>query len=244
VGGTNRAQGVVIQGSLGQCAPLPFSPTLLGRGVRVPPSSYTKRPQGRRRTHNCKELGALLSSSMHPLSLSLALPLVWLPEGLRKSEDYSTAAHHHAEGIQHLIQIDLLPQYQLDRRSRKKSSFIVCVQVLRGAALCGTKSLHWCSRNIRIYTTLRLATSASSSNLVRERNPAFGLRGYVTKSQLIIIALLIHRSWEFGFHAARIFLFLASIPNTWATHCQCAWLTTETWLPKAEAIVTIARGHD
>jgi hypothetical protein len=160
--------------------PLPFIPTLLGGGVRVPPFFLYK--EAPREEADTQLQGALLSSSMRPLSISLALPLVWIPEGLRKSKDYSTTAHRHAEGIQHLIQIDLLPQSQLDQRSQKKSSFTVYVWVLRGAALCGTKSFHRCSRNIRIYTTLRSATSASSSKLVRERNPVFGLQGYVTKS--------------------------------------------------------------
>jgi hypothetical protein len=51
------------------------------------------------------------------------------------------------------------------------------------------------SRCIKIYMTLRSATSASSSTLGREHNPAFGLQGYVTESKLIVTTLLIDRSW-------------------------------------------------
>jgi hypothetical protein len=39
---------------------------------------------------------------------------MWLPEGLRRSEDYSTAACRRAAGIPDLIQTDLLPQSRLD----------------------------------------------------------------------------------------------------------------------------------
>jgi hypothetical protein len=54
---------------------------------------------------------------------------------------------------------------------------------------------------------------ASSSTLVRERNPVFVLQGYVTESQVIITTLLIDISWAFGFCVARSFLFSALIPN-------------------------------
>jgi hypothetical protein len=40
---------------------------------------------------------------------------------------------------------------------------------------------------------------ASSSTLVRERNPVFLLQGYVTESQFIITTLLMDISWAFGF---------------------------------------------
>jgi hypothetical protein len=56
-----------------------------------------------------------------------SLPLVWLPEGLRRSEDYVTATHHRVVRILDLIQTDLLLQSRLDRRSQKKSSPTVCV---------------------------------------------------------------------------------------------------------------------
>jgi hypothetical protein len=42
---------------------------------------------------------------------------MWLPEGLHRSQDYSTAACCHAEGILDLIQIDLLPQSWPGQRS-------------------------------------------------------------------------------------------------------------------------------
>jgi hypothetical protein len=54
---------------------------------------------------------------------------------------------------------------------RRSSSFTICVRVQWGSDTCGTKSLHWCCRNIEFYTTLRSALSASSSMLVRDRNP-------------------------------------------------------------------------
>jgi hypothetical protein len=54
---------------------------------------------------------------MHlPTSLSI-VPPVWLCEGLRRSKDYSTAAHRHAARILDLIQTDLLLQSCLDQRS-------------------------------------------------------------------------------------------------------------------------------
>jgi hypothetical protein len=40
---------------------------------------------------------------------------------------------------------------------------------------------HW-SHGVEIFTTLRSATSASSSTPVWGRNPAFGLQGYITES--------------------------------------------------------------
>jgi hypothetical protein len=42
---------------------------------------------------------------------------VWLPKGLPRSKDYSTAAYRRALGIPDLIQTDLLLQSRLDRRS-------------------------------------------------------------------------------------------------------------------------------
>jgi hypothetical protein len=45
------------------------------------------------------------------------LPLMWLPERLHRSEDYSTTACLHATEILDLIQTDLLPQSRLDQRS-------------------------------------------------------------------------------------------------------------------------------
>jgi hypothetical protein len=83
----------------------------------------------------------------------------------------TTTARRRAARIPDLIQIDLLLQSRVNRRSQKKSSFTVCVRVLRGVVTCGTKSLHPVlshrSRGVRIYTTLRSAMSASSSTLVQ-----------------------------------------------------------------------------
>jgi hypothetical protein len=103
-----------------------------------------------------------------PLSL-LSLPLMWLPEGLRRSKDYSIAARHRAAGILDLIQTNLLPQSWLDQRPEVIVDHRMCTCTWR-CCLCGTGSLCRSCR-VRIHGHLRLATSASSSTLVRERNP-------------------------------------------------------------------------
>jgi hypothetical protein len=78
--------------------------------------------------------------------------------------------------------------------------------------MCGLESLHQI-RCIRIFTTLRSATSASSSTLVRERNPHVRPTR-VRHRSFNFIALLIDRSWAFGFRVAINSLFLGLIPNT------------------------------
>jgi hypothetical protein len=85
-------------------------------------------------------------------------------EGYVGVKDYSTAARHRAAKFPIPIQTNLLLQSLLDRRSRGHRQLpYVCEY---------SEVLHmWHqSHYIRIYMTLSLAMSASSSMLVRERN--------------------------------------------------------------------------
>jgi hypothetical protein len=150
---------------------LPWPPArFLDGGVSLPPPTYIKGPLGRRRAHNCKEPGALFSSYVPPTSLSPPSP-VWLAEGVHRSEGqlhrYTSSCYGTSGSGPNRSTSAIAAGSEIQR----SSSFTVCVRVLRGGALCGTKSLHRCCCNIMIYMTLRSATSASSSTLVRERNP-------------------------------------------------------------------------
>jgi hypothetical protein len=97
--------------SLGHCL------GALGEGQVFPPSSNIKTPlRGELDTRGLRELfgRALLSPSCAtPLSLSL----VWLPEGLRRSDDDSIVARRSPTRILDRIQTDLLQQSRLDPRS-------------------------------------------------------------------------------------------------------------------------------
>jgi hypothetical protein len=53
----------------------------------------------------------------HPSPLSLSLSLVWLPEGLHRTEGDSITARRIPAGIPDRIQINLLLQSRLDPRS-------------------------------------------------------------------------------------------------------------------------------
>jgi hypothetical protein len=76
-------------------------------------------------------------------------------------------------------------------------------------------------RGVEIYTTLRLATSASSSTPVRERNPMIDLRGVHHRSHIIVTTLLLDRSWAIrGCIGNNILLFA---PNTNTLACFRSW---------------------
>jgi hypothetical protein len=140
------------------------------RGKAASPSHlYKGTPRGGGE-HTTIPMSWNLSSPCASTSLSIS-PSRVAPEGLRRSEDYSTVASRCAVRILDPIQTDLLAQSLLDRSPRRSSSFTICVRVLRGVTLVALKLLYR-SHNIRIYTTLRSATSASSSTLVREHNPS------------------------------------------------------------------------
>jgi hypothetical protein len=148
----------------------PFSPTLLGGGVRVPPSPYIKAPQGEEENTPRPRVGSSPASSMRLPPLSPPLLPVWLPEGLRRNGGQlhwctpSCCGNSGSDPNRSTFAISA------ESEIWRLSSFTVCVRVLRGAILCGTKSLRQCCRNIKIYTILRSASLASSSTLVRERN--------------------------------------------------------------------------
>jgi hypothetical protein len=138
-----------------------------------------------------------LSSPPHAHTLSLtSFPIVWLPEGLHMSEDSSTTAHHRAARIPDRIQTDLLPQSRLDQRFGGHHHLLYMYEYSEGAALCGNGSLRRCCRNIKFSMNLRLASLASSSTLVRERNPHVRSTRVRRDLQLIVTVLLIDRSWE------------------------------------------------
>jgi hypothetical protein len=61
-----------------------------------------------------EELSSPLPLMRLPSPAPTPLPLMWLREGLHRSEFKSTTAHRRAAGIPDRIQTDLLPQSQLD----------------------------------------------------------------------------------------------------------------------------------
>jgi hypothetical protein len=146
----------------------------------VPPPPYIKGPRGEEgNTHQGHELGALLppmcaSTLFLSLSLSPFLLIVWLPEELRRNEGQLHRCTPSCCGNSESDPYRSTSAISARSEIRRSSSFTVCVRVLRGAATCGTESLCRCYRNIKIYTTLRSATLASSSTLVREHNPCVG----------------------------------------------------------------------
>jgi hypothetical protein len=124
-----------------------------------------KGPHVETKIHKLEEISCVETS---PLPLSHAPPLPSLPciylEGYVGVKDYSTTARRRAAKFPVPIQTNLLPQSLLDRRSRGHRRLpYVCEY---------SEVLHmWHqSHYIRIYMTLSLAMSASSSTLVRERN--------------------------------------------------------------------------
>jgi hypothetical protein len=136
----------------------------------------------------------LSSPCASPLSLK-SLPLVWLPEWLRRSEDYSIAACRCAAGIPDLIQTDLLLQSRLDQRSGghhhspyvyEYSEVLPFVQPGRCAGVVATSSSTRPCGRLRWLHHQRMCGSII---------PAFGLQGYVTEVQLIVTIILIDRSW-------------------------------------------------
>jgi hypothetical protein len=149
---------------------------------------YKGTPCGGIKTQNfggdlmCSEhLSPSLPCASSPLSLSCGSS-----KGCVGANINSTTARRRATAILDLIQTDLLVQSQLDQRSRRSSSFTVCVWVLWGAATCGTKSLRQCCRtgvvasgSTRPWGRLRWL---HHQRLCGSVVPAFGLRGYVTES--------------------------------------------------------------
>jgi hypothetical protein len=160
----------------GPSTPLAAAPLCLGGGVSLPLSAYIKTPlRGELDTSGLRELlgRALLSSYPHAPPLFPLSP-VWLPEGLRRSEGDFTTAQRSVAGILDRIQTDLLPQSRLDPRSGRshRSSYVYEYYKVLGVwhYVVAPVLSHW-HRGVEIFTTLRSATSSSSSMLVRERNP-------------------------------------------------------------------------
>jgi hypothetical protein len=160
--------------------PLGRRPRWLEGGVRCSPSSlYKGTPRGRS-NHNFpmtrKATSSPPTSLVHrpppwplpftSLSLSLSLSLSHVvSQSAVQDRDHTTVARRRAAEFSDSIQHRLIPQSWLDRRFQRSSwSPYVCkfVELL----------LVWHrSRCSKIFTTLRSATSSSSSMLVRERNP-------------------------------------------------------------------------
>jgi hypothetical protein len=91
-----------------------------------------------RRAHNWIEGVPLRSSPPHASPPSpKSLPLMWLPEGLRRSKVNSAAAHHRAAEILDPIQTDLLPQSQLGRRPKEVIIHRMCMSTWK------VLLLHW-----------------------------------------------------------------------------------------------------
>jgi hypothetical protein len=67
---------------------------------------------------------------------------------------------------------------------------------LRRCPLSGTRSLCRCCRNIKFYTTLRLASSASSSTPVWGRNPLVWSTRVRHRSPANLTSLLVDRSFQ------------------------------------------------
>jgi hypothetical protein len=101
-----------------------------------------------------------------PLSL---FSLARLPEGLNTGEVFTTAAHRRATEFLNPVRTDLLPQSLLYRTPKGHHwSPHMCEYA---EVLPMWHRSHWAE----FFTTLRSATSATSSMLVREHNPAIGL---------------------------------------------------------------------
>jgi hypothetical protein len=185
------------------------------QGGKLGPSPYTRSPPGGGDTHNWHEQE--LSSPpicASPPYLSPSHPPVWLLKGLRRSEGQihrcTPSCCRNSESDPNQSTSTILVGSEI----RRSSSFTVCVRVLWGASTCGTKLLHWCCRNIKIYKISRSATLASSSTLVREHNPRVYSTRVCHRIPVNRYTLLIDRSWAFGFCIAINFLFLASNPNS------------------------------
>jgi hypothetical protein len=73
------------------------------------------------------------------------LSLMWLPEGLRQSEDDSIAARRSATGISDWIQTDLLPQSRMDPDLEGVIVRRLCASTTRYCT-CDTMSLRRCYR--------------------------------------------------------------------------------------------------
>jgi hypothetical protein len=166
------------------------------------------------------ELSSPLPLMCHPSPLSLS----WLAEGLCRSEDDSTTARRSAAGIPDRIQTDLLPQSQLDLGPKGVIVHGTCMSTTRCCTCC-TMSLCRCCRTsimapwccgVQIFTTLRSATSSSSSTPVRRRNPRDRSMRVRHRSPLIVTTLLLDRSWAIRGYVANIFLLFVPNPNTWS----------------------------
>jgi hypothetical protein len=150
-----------------------FSPTSV-IWWRVPPPSSNEQcvpPFGEDGSIGIDLMCWDFSSPSIPCATS-PLPPMRLSGGL--SEEYSIAARRRAAKYSDPIQTDILPQSRLDQRLEVIIYHRTCVSTRRRCPLWRH------SRCTRIYTTLRSATSASSSTLVRERSPRVWSQGYVT----------------------------------------------------------------
>jgi hypothetical protein len=133
------------------------------------PSLYKGGPQGRGvDTTTATFILPLPGAPTSSTSLSL-FSLARLPEGLHRGEVFTTAAHRRATEFPDPFRIYLLPQslmYQSPKGHHWSPHVCKYAEVL---------PMWHQSRWAEFFTTLRSATSATSSMLVREHNPAIGL---------------------------------------------------------------------
>jgi hypothetical protein len=153
----------------------------------------------------------------HPSPLSLCLSLVWLPEGLRMSEGDSTATQWSAAGIPGGSK----PIYFCNLGWIRDPEGVIVHNMCMSTTRCctfGTKSLCRCCRT-------GVVESRSSQPWGRLHHlyrqclcgsiiPAFGLRGYISESMLIITMLLLDRSWEIRGCIGNKSLLFAPNPNS------------------------------
>jgi hypothetical protein len=151
------------------------------------------------------------SSPPHAPPLS-PLSLMWLPEGLCRSEVDSTAARRSALGILDRIQTNLLPQSRLDPRSGRSHRSLF-VYEYSGCCTCGARSLRrYCrtgvvaSRSSRPWGRLR---RLHHQRPVRGRNP----RDRSTRGCVIVTTLLLDWSWAIWGCVGNNFLLFTLNPN-------------------------------
>jgi hypothetical protein len=131
---------VRVWGTIGLPLP-PLADGLVGamvEGVSLPPPHlYKGTPRGRGE-HKTIPMSWDLSCSC----ISTPLSPLWLLEGLRRSEDYSTAARHRATGILRSNPNRSNSTISAGSEIWESSSPIVCVRVLGGATFATPESLH------------------------------------------------------------------------------------------------------
>jgi hypothetical protein len=161
-----------------------------------------------------EEISSPLALMRHPspLSVPLSLSLVWLPKGyvvLRATPPL------HDEVLQEFW-IGAKPIYFRNlgwiRDPEGVIMHITCTSTMR-CYTCGTKSLRQCVALVSWHQDLHMLHHVHHQRLCGSIIPAFGLRGYISKSPIIVIALLLDRSWAMQGCVGNIFLLFAPNPN-------------------------------